>query len=146
MRHALCGAHLLRELAALQEQGSTWAAGIHEFLLGLHENSRRAPPAASILREYRRLLEQADAAEPQPWKPPSKCGRPQATKGHNLLRRLQQHEATVLRFALEEGVPLTNKQAERDLPPLKVKQKISGSWRDGEGAKNYVALQSLLST
>ena len=129
MRHALSGAHLLRELAALQEQGSTWAARIHEFLLGLHDNSRRAPPAASILREYRRLLEQAEAAEPQPWKPPSKRGRPKATKGRNLLRRLQQHEAAVLRFALEEGVPFTNNQAERDLRPLKVKQKISGGWR-----------------
>ena len=85
MRHALCGAHLLRELAALQEQGLTWAAGIHELLLGLHENFYRAPPVASILREYRRLLEQAEAAEPQSWKPPSKRGRPKATKGRNLL-------------------------------------------------------------
>ncbi len=144
--HSLCGAHLLRELAVLQEQGSTWAAGIHEFLLGLHENSRRAPPATSILREYRHLLEQAGAAEPQPWKPPSKRGRPKATKGRNLLRRLQQHEAVVLRFALEEGVPFTNNQAECDLHPLKVKQKISGGWRSREGAKNYTALQSLLYT
>ena len=40
-----------------KRRGSTWAAGIHEFLLILHENSRRAPPAASILRKYRRLLE-----------------------------------------------------------------------------------------
>ena len=138
MRHALCGAHLLRELVALQEQGSTWVAGIHEFLLGLHENSHRASPA-TILQEYRRLLEQADAAEPQPWKPPSKRGRPKAIKGRNLLRRLQQHEAAVLRFILEEGVPFTNNQAERDPRPLKVKQKISGDWRSREGAKNYAA-------
>ena len=109
--HALCGAHLLCELAGLQEQGTTWAAGIHEFLLGLHDNSRRSSPAVFVFREYHRLLEQTDAAEPQPWKPPSKRGRPKATKGRNLLRRLQQHEAAVLRFALEEGVPFTNKQA-----------------------------------
>jgi transposase len=75
------------------------------------------------------LLEQADAAEPQPWKPPSKRGRRKATKGRNLLRRLQQHKVAVLRFALEEGVPFTNNQAERDLRLLKVKQKISGGWR-----------------
>ena len=92
------------------------------------------------------MLEQAEAAEPQPWKPPSKRGRPKATQGRNLLRRLQQHEAAVLRFALEEGVPFTNNQAERDLSPLKVKQKISRGWRSREGAKNYAALQSLLST
>ena len=69
-----------------------------------------------------------------------------ATKGRNLLRRLQQHEAAVLRFALEEGVPFTNNQAERDLRPLKVKQKISGGWRSRQGANNYAALQSLLSS
>ena len=143
--HALCGAHLLCELAGLQEQGTTWAAGIHEFLLGLHDNSRRSSPAVFVFREYHRLLEQTDAAEPQPWKPPSKRGRPKATKGRNLLRRLQQHEAAVLRFALEEGVPFTNNQAERDLRPLKVKQKISGGWRSRQGANNYAALQSLLS-
>ena len=139
-------AHLLRELAALQEQGTIWAAGIHKFLLGLHEKSRRAPPVASILQEHRRLLEQVDATEPQPWKPPSKRGRPKATKGRNLLRRLQQHEAAVLRFALEEGVPFTNNLVEKDLRPLKAKQKISGSWRSRQGANNYVALQRLLSS
>ena len=52
----------------------------------------------------------------------------------------------MLRFALEEGVPLTNNQAERDLRPLKVKQKISGGWRSRQGANNYAALQSLLSS
>lgn len=51
----------------------------------------------------------------------------------------------VLCFALEEGVPLTKNQAERDLRPLKVKQKISGGWRSRQGANNYAALQSLLS-
>ena len=52
----------------------------------------------------------------------------------------------MLRFALEEGVPFTNNQAESDLPPLKVKQKISGCWRSRKGANNYVAPQSLLSS
>ena len=32
-RHVLCGAHLLRELAALEENGSLWAGEMHEFLL-----------------------------------------------------------------------------------------------------------------
>ena len=52
----------------------------------------------------------------------------------------------MLRFALEEGVPFTNNQAESNLRPLKVKQKISGGWRSRQGAHNYAALQSLLSS
>ena len=66
--------------------------------------------------------------------------------GSRVRKALPQHEAAVLRFALEEGVPFTNNQAERDLRPLKVKQKISGGWRSRQGANNYSALQSLLST
>ena len=53
--------------------------------------------------------------------------------------------AALLRFALKEGVPFTKNQAERYLRPLKVKQKISEGWRSGEGAKNYLVLQSLFS-
>ena len=92
------------------------------------------------------MREQADAEEPQPWKPSSKRGGRKATKGRNLLRRLQQNKVAVLRFALEEGVPFNKNQAERDLRPLKVKQKISGGWRSRQGPNNYAALQSLLST
>ena len=42
-------------------------------------------------------------------------GRPRSTAGRNLLRRLKEHEEAVLAFALVEGVPFTNNQAERDL-------------------------------
>ena len=36
MRHTLCGAHLLRELNNLIENGSLWAEDMHEFLLDLY--------------------------------------------------------------------------------------------------------------
>ncbi|MVM42289.1 transposase [Spirosoma sp. HMF3257] len=42
-RHALCGAHLLRELAALMEQGSHWAKSMHTYLLEAYKASRYAP-------------------------------------------------------------------------------------------------------
>ena len=56
-RHALCGAHLLRELAALIEQGSGWAKAMHSYLLeGLQSESARphycsrADSLAALLR------------------------------------------------------------------------------------------------
>ena len=82
---------------------------------------------------------------PSPWKPPSKRGRPKATKGATCCD-VYSSEAAVLRFDLETGVPFTNNQAEKDLRPLKVKQKISRGWRSRQGANNYAALQSLLSS
>jgi transposase len=48
---------------------------------------------------------------------------------HNLLERLQKHEAAVLLFAKEGHVPFTNNRAERDLRMGKVKQQISGCFR-----------------
>ena len=37
--HALCGAHLLRELYALKENHSLWAAEFHSFLYDLYVKS-----------------------------------------------------------------------------------------------------------
>jgi transposase len=63
-----------------------------------------------------------------------------------LLRRLKEHEDAVLAFAWVEGVPFTNNQAERDLRPAKVKQKVSGCFRTQQGAKVYARLQAVIST
>ena len=45
-RHALCGAHLLRELAALIEQGSGWAKAQDSYLLEAYKASRHGPIVA----------------------------------------------------------------------------------------------------
>jgi transposase len=39
-KHALCNAHILRELTALIENGSLWAADMHKFLLELYTVSQ----------------------------------------------------------------------------------------------------------
>jgi len=39
-RHSLCGAHLLRELAAQIERGSRWAKAMHAYLLRAYQATR----------------------------------------------------------------------------------------------------------
>ena len=63
-----------------------------------------------------------------------------------MLDRLKKYEEGVLAFALEPGVPFTNNQAERDLRPAKVKQKVSGCFRTQAGAQVYARLQAVIST
>ncbi len=74
--------------------------------------------------------------------PPPTKGR----RGHNLVLRLQDNREGVLRFTRDPTVPATNNEAERARRPLKVQQKISGSFRSTTGAQNHAVLQTGLDT
>nr|VFJ55810.1 MAG: Transposase IS66 family protein [Candidatus Kentron sp. DK] len=143
--HVLCGAHLLRELNGLKENGSLWAEEMHGFLLDLYKMPRPIKGADDeIHKHYRIILRQADLEEPPPTK--GKRGRPKQSPGRNLLNRLETYRDGVLAFALRAGVPFTNNQAERDLRPSKVKLKVSGCFRTVEGARTYARIQAVIST
>lgn len=122
---------------------------MHELLLELHQElagSTLSKQAAELLRErYLQILHQADEEE-LPARVKDGKGRPKNTPGRNLLRRLQQHEDSVLAFALVEDIPFTNNLAERDLRPAKVKQKVSGCFRTLFGAEIYACLQAIIAT
>lgn len=146
--HAICIAHILRELQALKENGSNWAVLMHEFLLELFDVSQKAtiivPNKAIWLKKYDIICQKADKEEPPPQK--GKRGRPKNSKGRNLLNRLVLHQDGVIAFAFTEGIPFTNNQAERDIRCLKTKQKVATSFRTFKGAQNYARIQSFVST
>lgn len=152
-RHSLCGAHLLRELTAQIERGSQWANAMHAYLLRAYQATRCGPLALAEqgrwLAEYELLCEQADGEELPAlvfFKKDGSTGRSKRTKGRNLLERLTQHQAAVLAFAFEPGVPFTNNQAERDLRPAKIKQKVSNCFRTVAGAAYYARISGFIST
>jgi transposase len=141
-RHVLCGAHRLRELAGLEENDSLWAGEMREFLLDLYRMPRPILAPEEVLKHYHIILELAESEEPLPQ--PSKRGKPKQSPGRNRLNRLRKHEDGVLAFT--SGVPFTNNQAERDLRPAKVKQKVSGCFRTKGGARVYARLLATVST
>lgn len=154
-RHALCGAHLLRELQAQIERGRQWARVLREYLLALYKASRHGPLPANEQRSwqeaYRQLCEQGLAEELPPLLFYNKAGkalnkRPKQSSGRNLLDRLIAHEGTVLAFGFEEGVPFTNNEAERALRPAKIKQKVSGGFRTQTGADTYARITGFIAT
>src|SRR5208337_4058196 len=65
-------------------------------------------------------------------------GRIKHRPGHNLLQRLKTFEPETLRFLTDFDVPFTNNLAEQDLRMMKVKMKISGSFRTLAGAQIFV--------
>jgi transposase len=149
-RHALCGAHLLRELTyfeELNEETKAWAAPLKELLLEMKGVAERegAPVAAwqvgELTARYDRLVAEGQGAQPPPDVPPLAC-----RQARSLLRRLVSRKEEVLRFLSDPSVPFDNNQAERDLRMVKLQQKVSGCFRTGEGARRFCRIRSYVST
>jgi len=87
-----------------------------------------------------------EKSEPPPKKTPGKRGRYKRTKGRNLVERLIREKDAVLAFAFNKEVPFTNNLAERDIRPVKVKQKISNCFRTYSGAEIYARIEGFVST
>ena len=83
---------------------------------------------------------------PIPKKEKGKRGKPKKGKIRALIDRLRECKGEVCRFADNPLVPFTNNQAERDLRMVKMKNKVIGSFRSEQGAKDFLILKSFTST
>jgi len=144
--HVLCNAHHLRELKALIEiDEESWAQDMYTLL---KEASYLENPSAGLQQEISDKYDQIVTAGLKyhnglkPFKPNSRKRRP----GHNLLLRLRDFKVETLRFLYDPDVPFTNNLAERDLRMIKLKQKVSGSFRTVRGAHIFAAIRSFVST
>lgn len=157
--HALCCAHLIRELTFQQEENAQeWAGDMTELLLDAYAavNEVKARGLRSLGRSrvkafeksYERILARGLEANPLPGArgQPARRGRKKKTKARNLLERLGDHRAEVLAFAYDFRIPFDNNLAERDLRMAKVKQKISGTFRSWDGARDFCRIRGYIST
>jgi transposase len=153
-RHALCGAHLLRELTYFAELGAetkAWATPLKEVLLEMKaevervsaEGGQRLPAdkLATLTGSYDRLLVEGMKAL-LPLDVPEQVQK----QARNLLLRLGRRKEEVLRFVTDFSVPFDNNQAERDLRMIKLQQKTSGCFRTEEGARRFCRIRSYIST
>ncbi len=152
--NSFCNAHLLRELAFVSEiEKRTWADEISNILSTLNNMSKDKSSLYIIkryllIRKFDKIIKNALISEipflekiPKPNR-----GRKKQTASKNLLDRLQKYKDGYLRFAFDNNIPFTNNQAERDFRFIKAQQKISGTFRTTEGAKNFLQISSLIST
>lgn len=156
--HALCNAHLLRELKFLvEERDQQWAKKMSDLLLDLNRfvdeqrgstNKLTERQKKPWLRRYRNILSQGEKACPiiENQNAPPKRGRKKRSIEQNLLKRFQNHETSILRFMHDFRVPFTNNLAEQDIRMMKVRQKISGCFRTTDGAKSFARIRGYLST
>lgn len=149
LKHAICGAHILRELQGLVEtDGCKWAKVFKSFLLFVYMMpiEERIIRRKDIESRYDRICEIGEKSESPPVKTAGRKGRFKRTKGRNLVERLIREKDAVLAFAFNREVPFTNNLAERDIRPAKVKQKISNCFRTFKGAEIYVKIEGFIST
>ncbi len=154
--HALCNAHLLRELVYVKEVTSqAWPQKMKEFLLNANEQCELArekkiplsnKEIAAFGVHYDAILREGEQENPAAEKLPGKRGRSKQSIAFNLLRRMRQHVDAVLLFIRDPSIPFTNNLGERAVRMPKVKQKISGCFRTLEGAENFCVIRSCLDT
>ncbi len=151
--HALCHAHLLRDLTrVIETTHEAWAQRLQTLLVAMHrvaETARdaeqaeiAAPVRASYRALYDRYVGQGRLRHPEPEPVPGQRRRPQRTFPQNLLRRLETRPDEILAFFYDLRIPFDNNAAERALRMIKVKQKISGTFRTEEGGTQFGTLRS----
>jgi transposase len=154
--HALCNAHHLRELELAKERyGQEWAEQMQDLLKEMNIAKNEADgkleekQIIEFKEQYRKIIEFGEKECPPPPNkklPKGKRGKIKKSKPRNLLERLRDYENDVLRFLEYDFVPFTNNQGENDIRMTKVKQKISGCFRNIEGAKIFCRIRSYILT
>ncbi|MGH8995334.1 MAG: IS66 family transposase [Acidimicrobiales bacterium] len=152
--HAICGAHVLRELAAIAvrfDQG--WASDMAELLTEMNDAAHAARAAGrtrlsarklgGFLARYDAIVECGLDANPAP------LGRERdylERRSFNLVSALAKLKTEATRFAADLSVPMTNNAAERSLRMAKLHHKISNCFQSDDGARAFATVRSYLAT
>ena len=153
--HALCGAHLLRELIAVTETGTDGDEGSIAYakqaitaLLALKKLAATAhalgtrPDPAAVTQQGAAVYSAAELGRR------ATAGRENklVAKHHALFLRLRERKDDYLRFVHDPRVPFDNNASERAIRMVKQRIKVSGSMRSEHGARAFLRIRSYLQT
>lgn len=155
-KHALCNAHILRELNAITElEKQMWADPMKKLLIEIKKevdlnwnvaNTLTLDKTETFEERYDKILKDGfDEDHSANWKLYSEKKVKKSTS-LNLLNRLSAHKEEILSFMYNFSIPFDNNLAERDLRMAKVKQKVSGTFRSVEGANAFTRIRGYVST
>jgi transposase len=141
-QHQLCLAHLLRELKFFEElYHHEWVNDMTTLLkraivlkntMTLEQYSKQLDERTAIVQDFHSLINQ---------KLPDKV-----LKIFPFQKRLKKRQHQVFNFLFHSDVPYDNNGSERAIRNVKVKQKVSGSFRSERGAEIFAILRSVFDT
>jgi len=154
--HAVCCAHLLRELKFLHKESKLgWAGRFIRLLVTAKDEKDQAVAEgrwslgesieATLENAYDKMVSEALDLHPPP-EPDGKPGRKKKSRPRNLAERLRDRKKEILAFIYDFDVPFDNNQAERDIRMMKLKEKISGCFRSWSFGDDWCRIRSYIST
>ena len=154
-QHAVCGAHLLRELKYLIDSLSDrkWCRQFSDFLLYMKKIKERNIAkgldhvSAYHLKKFDQMYADIMALAHQecPAAPPPPKNSIEAKKELPLIKRLERLKSSVTLFVRNFSVPFDNNEAERAIRCVRIKTKSAGGFR-GTGGEDYCTLMSYINT
>ncbi len=157
--HAVCNAHLRRELKGIHNNfKQDWAQEMSELLAEYKKYADEMRELGNEIKEegvkvlkekYNRIIMKGIQENPPQLiseNQKGKRGRPGQSKAKNLLDRFVKYDVEILRFITDLKVPFDNNTAERDLRMVRVQQKISGTFRTPQGADVFCRNRAYIST
>ncbi|WP_225854607.1 IS66 family transposase [Micromonospora sp. ALFpr18c] len=150
--HALCNAHVLRELvyvtdtatgqvADLSQQAITALTSLWRLVCAARAEDRE--PDQRVIAEPLHLLRSAVILGAEAT---TARTTPLERKHHNLFLRLRERRADYLRSVTNPAVPFDNNAAEQTIRMPKLRIKVSGSMRTLTGAQHFAAIRSYTAT
>ncbi len=147
-QHVLCNSHLLRELQAAIERGFEWAKSIKQSIFDLYDIHKKHKNHIVSKKQYQKskdvIKSQLEIIEAELNAITNR--NPIQQKALALVKRMRKHLKSFLFFAKDPDLPFTNNQAERDIRMVKLKIKISGSFRTVEGIQIFARIRGFIST
>lgn len=157
--HALCNSHHLRELQYMTEQyDQAWSGNMKRLLLEikaavdrakqLNCNSLENSVLEVFANRYQEILLRGYEANPPPKvdNKNRKRGRLKKSEPLNLLDRLKNYSKETLAFMYDFNVPFDNNLSERDIRMMKLRLKISGTFRSKLGADMFCRIRGFIAT
>jgi transposase len=150
--HALCNAHVLRELVYVVDTATGQVADLATQAIGALQQLNRLVVAARAddgepdpadLAEQAHLLRSAVVLGAEATT--ERAGKLQR-KYHALFVRLRDRRDDYLRFVTNPAVPFDNNAAEQTIRMPKLRTKVSGSMRTMTGAEHFAAIRSYTAT